>query len=71
MNNFRAFINDMLVDHLAGQESTVVKPLASYLNDCTGIAGATICGDGRVRLMLDPGELVSWAANRRPQAMLQ
>jgi len=61
----------LLVDGLAGQESTVIKPLGSYLHDCTGIAGATVCGDGRVRLMLDPGELVKWAAIGRPQAVLQ
>ncbi len=59
----------LLVDGLAGQESTVIKPLGSYLHDCTGIAGATVSGDGRVRLMLDPGELVAWAANRPPQVV--
>ena len=61
----------LLVDGLAGQESTVIKPLGSYLHDCAGIAGATVCGDGRVRLMLDPGELVKWAAIGGPQAALQ
>ena len=59
----------LLVDGLAGQESTVIKPLGSYLHDCTGIAGATVSGDGRVRLVLDPGELVAWAANRQPQVV--
>ena len=59
----------LLVDGLAGQESTVIKPLGSYLHDCTGIAGATVSGDGRVRLVLDPGELVAWAANRPPQVV--
>jgi two-component system chemotaxis sensor kinase CheA len=61
----------LLVDGLAGQESTVIKPLGSYLHDCTGIAGATVSGDGRVRLVLDPGELIAWAANRPPQAVVQ
>jgi len=60
----------LLVDGLAGQESTVIKPLGSYLHDCTGIAGATVSGDGRVRLVLDPGELIAWAANRPPQAVV-
>src|SRR5438445_1962320 len=40
----------LLVDNLIGQESTVIKPLGSYLHHCSGIAGATISGDGRVRL---------------------
>jgi len=61
----------LLVDHLAGQESTVIKPLTSYLHDCVGIAGATVSGDGRVRLVLDPGGLLSWAANCVAPAVLQ
>ena len=61
----------LLVDRLVGQESTVIKPLGSYLQHCSGIAGATVSGDGRVRLMLDPGELLSWAANGAPRAVLQ
>ncbi len=51
----------LAVDHLIGQESTVIKPLGSYLHNCAGIAGATIGGDGRVRLVLDPAGLVAHA----------
>ncbi len=61
----------LLVDRLSGQESTVIKPLSPSLLDCRGIAGATIGGDGRVRLVLDPAGLVSWAANPRWQDVLQ
>jgi two-component system chemotaxis sensor kinase CheA len=61
----------LLVDHLAGQESTVIKPLASYLHDCVGIAGATVSGDGRVRLVLDPGGLLTWAANSVAAVVVQ
>jgi two-component system chemotaxis sensor kinase CheA len=61
----------LLVDRLAGQESTVIKPLASYLHDCTGIASATVCGDGRVRLVLNPGGLLTWASDSLSQAVLQ
>ncbi len=61
----------LLVDRLVGQESTVIKPLTAYLHDCTGIAGATVCGDGRVRLMLDPGALLSWAGDNAARAVLQ
>jgi two-component system chemotaxis sensor kinase CheA len=49
----------LLVEELVGQESTVVKPLGSYLQGCATIAGATISGDGRVRLVLDPAALIS------------
>jgi two-component system chemotaxis sensor kinase CheA len=49
----------LLVDHLLGQEATVVKPLGSYLHRCSSLAGATISGDGRVRLVLDPAGLLA------------
>jgi two-component system chemotaxis sensor kinase CheA len=52
----------LLVDHLVGQESTVIKPLGSYLHNCSSIAGATISGDGRVRLVLDPAGLLASAS---------
>ena len=52
----------VLVDHLVGQESTVIKPLGSYLHNCSNLAGATISGDGRVRLVLDPAGLLSSAS---------
>lgn len=48
----------LLVDRLLGQESTVVKPLNAYLLRCPGLAGATISGDGHVRLVLDPAGLL-------------
>jgi len=37
-----------------GQESTVINPLGSYPHGCTSLAGATISGDGQVRLDFDP-----------------
>jgi len=49
----------LLVDQLLGQESTVIKPLGSYLRQCSSLAGATISGDGRVRLVLDPAGLLA------------
>jgi two-component system, chemotaxis family, sensor kinase CheA len=53
----------LLVDHLVGQESTVIKPLSTYLHHCSSIAGATISGDGRVRLVLNPAGLLASADN--------
>ncbi len=47
----------LVVDRLIGQEETVIKPLGSYLRHIPGVAGATIGGDGRVRLILDPGAI--------------
>ncbi len=51
----------LLVDQLIGQESTVIKPLSSYLQHSASLAGATISGDGRVRLVLDPAGLLASA----------
>ena len=53
----------LLVDRLVGQESTVIKPLGTYLHNCSSLAGATISGDGRVRLVLDPAGLLTSAAS--------
>jgi two-component system chemotaxis sensor kinase CheA len=64
----------LLVDRLLGQESTVIKPLGSYLHGCSSLAGATIGGDGRVRLVLDPAgllenlQIAATAAARRVSA---
>jgi two-component system chemotaxis sensor kinase CheA len=49
----------LLVDRLLGQESTVIKPLGAYLHGCSSLAGATISGDGQVRLVLDPAGLLA------------
>ncbi len=55
-------INDsriaLAVEALIGQESTVIKPLSALLRDSRHVAGATITGDGRVRLVLDPNTLI-------------
>jgi len=61
----------LLVDHLVGQESTVIKPLGSYLHNCSSIAGATISGDGRVRLVLDPAGLLASASSQVSQGGVQ
>lgn len=61
----------LLVDQLIGQESTVIKPLGSYLHNCPSIAGATISGDGRVRLVLDPAGLLASALGPVPHGSVQ
>lgn len=43
----------LMVDRLLGQEEVVIKSLGDYLGSITGIAGGTITGDGRVRLIVD------------------
>ena len=55
----------LLVDRLLGQESTVIKSMGGLLQECSTIAGATIGGDGRVRLVLDPASLIGPPQNTR------
>jgi two-component system chemotaxis sensor kinase CheA len=43
----------LMIDHFLGQEEVVIKSLGSYLGSTEGIAGATILGDGRIRLIVD------------------
>jgi two-component system, chemotaxis family, sensor kinase CheA len=45
-------------DSLLGREEVVVKPLGSLLSGVHGYVGASVLGDGRVALLLDPTALV-------------
>jgi len=51
-----------LVDELIGQEEVVIKPLGALLHGTTGLAGATITGDGGIAIILDiPGLMRRYA----------
>lgn len=43
----------MMIDRFLGQEEVVIKSMGKYLGSTTGVAGATILGDGRIRLIVD------------------
>jgi len=43
----------LCVDKLGGEQEVVIKSLGTLLGDVTGLAGATILGDGRVALIID------------------
>jgi two-component system chemotaxis sensor kinase CheA len=47
----------IVVDQVRGREEVVVKPLPSSLRGLTGLAAATITGDGNLALILDVGGL--------------
>ncbi len=54
----------LVVDHIAGQEEVVIKPLGTMLHNTQGFSGATITGDGSIALIIDvPSLLVSYASN--------
>ncbi|HTQ09608.1 MAG TPA: chemotaxis protein CheA [Fimbriimonadaceae bacterium] len=44
------------VDALQGETEVVIKPLSSLLKDSPGVSGASILGDGRVALVIDPSK---------------
>ena len=48
----------VVVDRLRAQEEVVIKSLGEFLAEVTGVAGATITGDGKVVLILDMADLV-------------
>jgi two-component system chemotaxis sensor kinase CheA len=51
-----------IVDKLVGQEEIVIKSLGEFLSGNVGIAGATMMGDGRVRLIIDVAGVIDIAA---------
>jgi len=52
----------LVVDQLLDSEEIVVKPLGRHLKHCTGYAGATIMGDGRVALIIDVSGIAKMAS---------
>jgi chemosensory pili system protein ChpA (sensor histidine kinase/response regulator) len=49
------------VDELGGKEEVVIKSLGAFLQGSSPFTGATISGEGRVILLLDPARLVALA----------
>jgi two-component system chemotaxis sensor kinase CheA len=64
----------LFVDELMSQQQVVIKSLETNFKQVTGLAGATMLGDGRVALILDiPGVITRFRApqergDRKPQA---
>ncbi|MGA1839307.1 MAG: chemotaxis protein CheA [bacterium] len=48
----------IVADSLIGQQEVVIKALDDYIGNSSGIAGATILGDGRVVLIVDIPDLM-------------
>jgi two-component system chemotaxis sensor kinase CheA len=53
----------LVVDRVLGEEDVVIKSIANNYHDLAGIAGATILGDGRVSLILDPPALIEMSSH--------
>ncbi len=52
----------LCVDKLKGELEVVIKPLGSILGDVNGVSGASVLGDGRVALIVDPAKISANAA---------
>ena len=53
------------VGSLLGRQEIVIKPLSRVLRDAKGFSGATVLGDGRVLLILDPRTMFLQTEARR------
>nr|MBV6631154.1 chemotaxis protein CheA [Oceanococcus sp. HetDA_MAG_MS8] len=52
-----------------GREEVVIKALDTSLSDAVCFSGATVTGDGRIALVVDPGGLLKGGPRRPPHSM--
>ena len=55
----------LVVDAVVGKEEVVIKPIGGLLTGLPPYGGATVTGEGRVILVLDPGRLLALAESRQ------
>jgi chemosensory pili system protein ChpA (sensor histidine kinase/response regulator) len=60
----------LMVDELVGIEDIVVRDLGAFLAPLRLYSGGAILGDGRLRLVLDPGFLIELAAGEAEGVLL-
>lgn len=53
----------LAVDRVLGEEDVVIKSIADNYRNLVGIAGASILGDGRISLILDPPALIELSSH--------
>ena len=53
----------LAVDDVLGEEDVVIKSIADNYRNVAGVAGATILGDGRISLILDPATLIEMSSH--------
>jgi chemosensory pili system protein ChpA (sensor histidine kinase/response regulator) len=57
----------LMVDEIIEGREIVVKPLGNHLRHVHGVTGATLMGDGRPVLILNPAELMATPAQASPR----
>ncbi|HEY7139515.1 MAG TPA: Hpt domain-containing protein, partial [Methylomirabilota bacterium] len=55
----------VVVDAIVGKEEVVIKPIGGLLAGLSPYGGATVTGEGRVILVLDPARLLALAESRQ------
>jgi two-component system chemotaxis sensor kinase CheA len=58
-------VRALAVEQLVGRHEIVIKPLSPLFKDLRGLGGATVLGDGRVALILDPRTLFEMRGGNR------
>jgi two-component system chemotaxis sensor kinase CheA len=53
----------LAVNQVLGEEDVVIKSIADNYRNVSGVAGASILGDGRISLILDPPTLIEMASH--------
>jgi two-component system, chemotaxis family, sensor kinase CheA len=53
----------LAVDRVIGEEDVVIKSIAENYRNVAGVAGASILGDGRISLILDPTALIEMSSH--------
>ena len=53
----------LAVDRVLGEEDVVIKSIAENYRNVAGVAGASILGDGRISLILDPTTLIEMSSH--------
>ncbi|MCP3668855.1 MAG: chemotaxis protein CheA [Gammaproteobacteria bacterium] len=57
----------LVVDHLFGEQQTVIKPMGKIFQNLKGISGATVLGNGDIALILDVQGLINLANNQHSE----
>jgi two-component system, chemotaxis family, sensor kinase CheA len=60
----------LIVDEILGQQQVVIKSVTENMHHIQGIAGATILGNGRVALIVDPTEISQLHVKAKPRINL-
>ena len=55
------------VDKVVGEHQAVLKSLGRYFTNQEYISGASILGDGRIALVLDPNKLIRFVEKQKQQ----